>query len=148
MRTSIIAAAAVALLGTQAPGLTRIGALAPAAHADQVWRYEGGANIQHMSAPQRTQALAQAEGTRGTVSYGRQYSQAEGTQGQTTYGRQYSQAEGTQGQTTYGRQYSQAEGTQGQTSYGRRYSQAEGTQGQNQNYTAAEQTGVDNGRAA
>ncbi len=146
MRTSIIAAAALALLATQAPGLpsTR-DALIPAAHADQVWRYQGGATIQRMSAPQRTQALSQAEGTRGTTPYGRQYGQAEGTQGQTSYGRRYSQAEGTQGQTSYGQRFSQAEGTRGPT----RYTAGEQTGVDNGAFRqASEQTGVDNGRLA
>ena len=57
MRTAIIAAAALGLIGMQTPGLPPIGnMLVPAAHADALDRYEGGSTLQHMSAPQRTQA--------------------------------------------------------------------------------------------
>ena len=61
MRTAIIAAAVLGLVGMQAPGRSPIGTmLAPAAHADALDRYQGGATLQHMSAPQRTQAEAQS----------------------------------------------------------------------------------------
>ncbi len=43
-------------------------------------RYETGAHLQHMSAPQKPQVLAQAEGTRsGNTRYGRSYAAAEQT---------------------------------------------------------------------
>ena len=82
MRTALLAAAALGFLGLQAT-----------ANANDVARYEGAISVQHISAPQRAQALAQAEGTQGQTNYGRGYAQAEGTRGQTTYGRGFAQAE-------------------------------------------------------
>ena len=59
MRSAIMGAAALGLVGMQAPGLSPIGTkLMPAAHADALDRYQGGATLHHMSAPQRTQAEA------------------------------------------------------------------------------------------
>ena len=122
MRTAILAAAALGFLGLQV-----------AAKADDVARYQGAMSVQHISAPQRTQALAQAEGNQGQTNYGRGYAQAEGPRGQTTYGRGFAQAEGTGGQTNYGRQLAQAEAP---------------NVAQVRRYAAGEQTGVDNSRLA
>ena len=56
-------------------------AAAPAfAQGTALQRYESGAHVQHASAPQKTQVLAQAEGTRGgNAMYGRNYAAAEQT---------------------------------------------------------------------
>ena len=80
MRSAIIAAAALGFLG-----------LHGAAHADQIARYQSAVSIQHMSSPQRTQALAQSEGRRGETKY--RLAQAEGPRGQTIYGRGVAEAE-------------------------------------------------------
>ncbi len=81
MRTSMIAAlAAVGLLGMQnldAPTTGRF--LATPAHAAALDRYEGGATLQRNASPQRPQAFAQAEGSRGDATYGRRYSAGEQT---------------------------------------------------------------------
>ena len=138
----IIATAAVGLYGFQGFGMT-------AARADAAQRYENAIDVQHATAPQRVQALSQAEGTSSAHD---RYAQTENvTAGGGMYGRQYSQAEGNQSaHDRYGREYSQVGATQSDPMYGRRLAQAEGTQSGNTMYgrrlAQAEQTGVDNSR--
>ncbi len=66
MRIGILAVAALGSLGWQA-----------AANADEVARYQGAIRIQHLSVPQRAQALAQAERTQRPTNYGRGFAQAD-----------------------------------------------------------------------
>ncbi len=86
MRTAIIVAAALGFLSLQSLAV-----------ADEVARHQGEMSLHQISAPQRAQALAQAEGPRDQTTYGRGYAQTEGTRDQTDYGRGYAQAEAPNG---------------------------------------------------
>ncbi len=137
--TFLTAAAALALLAIQVPGQTN------AAQASELRRYENATTLQQQTAPQRTRALAQSEGSgRGETMYGRKYGQAEAPTVPNV--RRYAQAEAPTVANV--RRYGQAEAPT--VANVRRYAQAEQTGANNGRFrqAQAEQTGVNAGRLA